>query len=165
VRVAILRQNNPGTTRETRSRQPEIGAVEVEAAKGKEGEMSLFKRSSEPKEQQKGSCEGVEPLHVTGEEFDSVSLDSQLPAVVDFWAEWCGPCRAIAPAVSQLAAEYEGRAVVAKLNTDECPEILTRYRILGIPTLIYFKSGKEADRVIGLTGYATLKSRLDKLLD
>jgi thioredoxin 1 len=126
--------------------------------------MSIFKRSSEPK-QPKGSSPGVEPLHVTGEEFDAVVLGAQAPVVVDFWAEWCGPCRAIAPAVSQLAAEYEGRAVVVKLNTDECPEVLTRYGILGIPTLIYFKDGKEADRVIGLTGYVTLKSRLDKLLD
>jgi thioredoxin 1 len=127
--------------------------------------MGLFKRSSESKEQQAVNDQGGGPVHVTGEEFDTVVLGSQLPVVVDFWAEWCRPCCAIAPAVSQLAAEYEGRAVVAKLNTDECPEILMRYGIRGIPTLIYFKGGKEADRVIGLTGYATLKSRLEKLLD
>jgi thioredoxin 1 len=84
---------------------------------------------------------------------------------VDFWAEWCGPCRAIAPAVSQLASEYEGRALVAKLDADEYPEILSRYGVMGIPTLIYFKGGREATRVVGLNGYATLKAKLEKLLD
>jgi thioredoxin 1 len=126
-------------------------------------EMGLFKRSSEPKEQP-AAVEGVQPVHVTGEEFDTVVLGSPLPAVVDFWAEWCGPCRAIAPAVSQLAAEYEGRALVAKVNTDECQEVLMRYGIRGIPTLIYFKNGQEAGRIVGLTGYATLKNKLETLL-
>jgi thioredoxin 1 len=117
------------------------------------------------KEQQTVADQAAAPVHVSSEEFDTVILGSQLPAVVDFWAEWCGPCRAIAPAVSQLAAEYEGRVLVAKLNADECPEVLMRYGIQGIPTLIYFKDGQEAGRVVGLTGYATLKSKLEKLLD
>jgi thioredoxin 1 len=126
--------------------------------------MGFFKRSSEPK-QQPAVVEGAQPVHITGKEFDSVVLGSQLPSVVDFWAEWCGPCRAIAPAVSQLAAEYEGRAFVAKLNTDENHELLTRYCILGIPTLIFFKGGEEVDRIVGLTGYAAIKGRLEKLLE
>ena len=127
--------------------------------------MGLFKHSSDKKEQQAVADQTAAPVHITGEEFDTVVLGSQLPAVVDFWAEWCGPCRAIAPAVSQLAAEYEGRVLVAKLNADECPEVIMRYGIRGIPTLIYFKDGQEAGRVVGLTGYATLKNKLEKLLD
>ena len=79
--------------------------------------------------------------------------------MVDFWAEWCGPCHAIAPSVAKLADEYAGRALVAKVNADEYPDILSRYGIMGIPTLIYFKGGEEADRVIGVTQYSTLKNK------
>jgi thioredoxin 1 len=126
--------------------------------------MGIFKRSSDSKKQA-DAAKGVQPVHITGAEFDSVVLGSQLPAIVDFWAPWCGPCRAIAPAVTQLAAEYDGRALVAKMNTDENPEILQRYGILGIPTLIYFKGGTEVGRVVGLTSYGSLKSQLEKHLD
>ena len=127
--------------------------------------MGLFKRSDgessgEPAE----VAEGVAPRHVTGDEFDSVVLKAALPAVVDFWAEWCGPCHAIAPAVGQLATEFDGRALVVKVDADECPEILARYGIMGIPTVIFFKGGQEVDRVVGLTGYKTLKSKLEKLV-
>jgi thioredoxin 1 len=127
--------------------------------------MGLFKRSSNGKEEQKDANQGAKPVHVSGEEFETLVLGSPLPAVVDFWAEWCGPCHAIAPSVSQLAAEYEGRAMVAKLDADEYPDIVMRYGIMGIPTLIYFKDGQEVDRVVGLTGYSTLKRRLEPLLD
>jgi thioredoxin 1 len=127
--------------------------------------MNLFKRSSNDKpEATAEAANRVEPLHVTGEEFDSVVLGAETPAVVDFWAEWCGPCHAIAPSVTQLATEFEGRAVVAKLNADDYPEILMRYGIMGIPTLIYFKGGQEVDRVVGVTSYNNLKGRLEKAL-
>lgn len=106
----------------------------------------------------------VEPRHVTGEEFDSEIMTSALPAVVDFWAEWCGPCHAIAPSVAQLATEYEGRAVVAKLNADDHPEILMRFGIMGIPTLIFFKNGAEVDRQVGMTSYNNLKTKLERAL-
>jgi thioredoxin 1 len=106
----------------------------------------------------------VEPRHVTGEEFEAVVLKSEIPAVVDFWAEWCGPCHAIAPAVAQLAREYAGRVVVAKVNADDYPEILMNYGIMGIPTLIYFKNGQEVDRIVGLTQYGALKKKMDRVL-
>lgn len=106
----------------------------------------------------------VEPRHLTGEEFDQVVSQNETPVVVDFWAEWCVPCHALAPAVAQMATEFEGQAVVAKLNADEYPEILERYGIIGIPTLIYFKGGEEVDRVVGVTPYGKLKVKMEQLL-
>ena len=103
-------------------------------------------------------------LEVTDSNFEQEVLRADKPVLVDFWAEWCGPCHAIAPSVAKMAAEYDGRAVVAKLNADDYPDILGRYGIMGIPTLIYFKDGKEVDRVVGVTPYGALKGKLERLL-
>ena len=128
--------------------------------------MSLFKRNSDVKTVESAASQSptVEPRHLTGEEFATVISGSDLPVVVDFWAEWCGPCHAVAPSVAQLATDYDGRALIAKLNADEYPDILQNFGIMGIPTLIYFKGGREVDRQVGMTNYSTLKSKLERQL-
>jgi thioredoxin 1 len=103
------------------------------------------------------------PQSLNAQEFDRLLAESQVPVVVDFWAEWCGPCHMMAPSVAQLATEFGARAVVAKLNADDHPEILDRYGIMGIPTLIFFAAGREMDRVTGVAPYRILKAKLDKL--
>jgi thioredoxin 1 len=82
--------------------------------------------------------------------------------LVDLWAEWCGPCRRLAPAVDALASEYDGRATVAKLNIDENPNTPSKYRVLGIPTLLVFKDGSLVDQLVGLREKAEIASTLDR---
>jgi thioredoxin 1 len=104
------------------------------------------------------------PVHVTDETFEQVVLNSDVPAMVDFWAPWCGPCRMVAPIVEDLAKEYDGRAVIAKLNTDENIETASSLGIMGIPTLILFKDGMEVGRVVGFVPRQTLEGHLQALL-
>jgi thioredoxin 1 len=81
--------------------------------------------------------------------FEQEVLESSIPVVVDFWAEWCGPCRMIGPALEELSAEYEGRVKIAKLNVDESPEIAARYGVRSIPMLAMFKDGEAVDTKVG----------------
>jgi thioredoxin 1 len=101
---------------------------------------------------------------VTDATFESTVVNSDKPAVVDFWAVWCGPCRSIAPHVEALAQEFAGRAVVAKLDVDNNRGTAIKYGISSIPTLLFFKGGKIVDRVIGLTDKKVLKEKLTALL-
>ena len=85
-------------------------------------------------------------------------LESDLPVLVDFWAEWCGPCRLVGPVIEELAKEYHGKIKVGKLNVDENPKTTQQYRIMSIPTMIIFKEGKEVARKVGFTGKEELIS-------
>jgi len=88
-------------------------------------------------------------VYVNGDNFEEEVLRSELPVLVDFWAEWCGPCRAIAPTLEEIAADYEGRVKIAKLNVDESPGQAQAFGIRAIPTMIMFKEGSPGERIMG----------------
>ncbi len=104
------------------------------------------------------------PVHVNDREFDTQVLKAGEPVLVDFWAEWCGPCRMIAPIIEDLAAEYDGKVKVAKVDVDENPGVANRYGIMSIPTLGIFKGGEMVDRLVGYMPKPELKKRLEKIL-
>ncbi len=101
---------------------------------------------------------------LTDANFKAEVLDSQTPVLVDFWAVWCGPCKAIAPAVEELAAAYKGRAKVGKLDVDHNQAVAAQFGIRSIPTLLVFKGGKVVEQVVGAVPKAKLQAALDKAL-
>jgi thioredoxin 1 len=103
-------------------------------------------------------------LHVSDSDFEAQVLKAGSPVLVDFWAAWCGPCRAIAPVVEELASDYEGKVIVAKMNVDENPVTPGKYGIRAIPTLIVFKQGNVAEQITGAVGKAMIESAIKKVL-
>ena len=99
---------------------------------------------------------------VTDANFEQEVLKSSIPVLVDFWAPWCGPCRAVAPVVEEIANEFTGKLKVLKLNTDDNPKTAQSYRISGIPSLMVFKNGQPVEQVVGAVPKATLSSAVQK---
>jgi len=100
-------------------------------------------------------------MHLTEAAFDQTLAEHSEAVIVDFWAEWCGPCKAIAPVLEELAQEYAGRVSIAKVNVDEHPGLAARFEVRSIPTLLFFKGGRVVDQVIGAVPKAQIKKRLD----
>jgi thioredoxin 1 len=107
-------------------------------------------------------AEGI--VELTTATWDKEVLQTNGLVMVDFWAVWCGPCRMIAPTVEELSKEYAGRVKVGKLNTDENPDIASKYKIMGIPTIMFFKDGQKVDQIVGAVPKPQLKAKIDALL-
>ena len=107
-------------------------------------------------------AEGI--ITLTTSTFDEIIGSAETPVVVDFWAEWCGPCKMIAPILSEIATEQTGKVTIAKLNVDENPDLAMRFNVMSIPTLLVFRNGEVAKRLVGAKGKGQLLQELDEFL-
>jgi len=96
--------------------------------------------------------------------WESDVLKTEGAVLVDFWAVWCGPCQAIAPVIDELAVEYQGKLKVCKVNTDENQDLAAQYQIMGIPTLLFFKNGKQVNKIVGAASKKNIKEKIDSVL-
>jgi len=103
-------------------------------------------------------------VDVSDQTFENEVIKSELPVLLDLWAPWCGPCRMVAPVIDGLAGKYDGRVKFCRLNVDENPQTAAKYRIMSIPTLMFFKNGQVADTVIGAVPERILQPKIDALL-
>jgi thioredoxin 1 len=103
-------------------------------------------------------------LEATDSNFEELVLKSDKPVIVDFWAEWCGPCRMVGPIVEEVGRDYEGKALVVKLDVDSNPGITIKYGIRNIPTILFFKNGKVTDKQVGAVPKSTIVNKLEALL-
>jgi len=106
-----------------------------------------------------------EPIHVTDAEFEQTVLKSETPVIVDFWAPWCGPCKMVAPILEKLSQEYDGKVVVAKVNTDDNPEWAMKYGVQGIPTMLFVSGGKIVHRQVGALPERMLREAVTQFLE
>ena len=106
----------------------------------------------------------AEPIEVNQQNWETEVMNSEIPVMVDFWAEWCGPCKMIAPAVHDLAGEYAGRLAVGKLDLDTNQSIALQYGVQSIPTLLFFKEGKQVHKIVGALPKGAIKKQIDAVL-
>jgi thioredoxin 1 len=101
-------------------------------------------------------------LNVTGQDFESEVLKSDLPVLVDFWAEWCGPCRMVGPIVDEISEEFEGKLKVVKVNVDEAQDLAGNYQVMSIPTLLIFKAGELVEQIVGAVSKDVLSEKINQ---
>jgi len=103
-------------------------------------------------------------LEITDANFEEIVMKSDKPVVVDFWAEWCGPCRMIGPVIEEMSTEYEGKAIIGKVNVDQNPGVSAKFGVRNIPTILFVKNGEIADKSVGAVPKAQLTAKLDAIL-